>query len=399
MNTRTFFSFLITGTLLLVPVVTSAATAKFEVTGWMPYWRGATSTNDVLPHINDMTEVNPFVYTIKSNGTLLDNGNLSAEPWASFINTAKADKVRVIPTIMTSDGTLLHTLINTKAHRDSFASNIVQTVNAGGFDGIDIDFEGKHAEDKDNFSLFLQNLYQRMGSKWVMCTIEARTPLADRYAGTDIPPDASIYSNDFAKINKYCDRVRIMTYDQQGVDLTLSNKAASSSLLYAPIADPAWVEKVVNLTAQQVSRNKILIGIPTYGYEYEVTVYANNQYMYDILWTFNPGYATQIALQYGITPTRNSAGEMNFTYVSNDNAPPATSVIPNSALLASAAASMYATQYNSHLSFRMIDWPDAQTVQDKINLAKKLGVRGISIFKLDGGEDQGLWTVLDNNKK
>jgi spore germination protein len=196
MNTRTFFSFLITGTLLLVPVVTSAATAKFEVTGWMPYWRGATSTNDVLPHINDMTEVNPFVYTIKSNGTLLDNGNLSAEPWASFINTAKADKVRVIPTIMTSDGTLLHTLINTKAHRDSFASNIVQTVNAGGFDGIDIDFEGKHAEDKDNFSLFLQNLYQRMGSKWVMCTIEARTPLADRYAGTDIPPDASIYSND-----------------------------------------------------------------------------------------------------------------------------------------------------------------------------------------------------------
>jgi spore germination protein YaaH len=200
-------------------------------------------------------------------------------------------------------------------------------------------------------------------------------------------------------INKYCDRVRIMTYDQQGVDLTLSNKAASSSLLYAPIADPAWVEKVVNLTAQQVSRNKILIGIPTYGYEYEVTVYANNQYMYDILWTFNPGYATQIALQYGITPTRNSAGEMNFTYVSNDNAPPATSVIPNSALLASAAASMYATQYNSHLSFRMIDWPDAQTVQDKINLAKKLGVRGISIFKLDGGEDQGLWTVLDNNKK
>ncbi|MDB5187556.1 MAG: hypothetical protein JWO50_76 [Candidatus Kaiserbacteria bacterium] len=399
MNTRTLFSIVITGALLITPVITSAATSKFEVTGWMPYWRGATSTNDVLPHITAMTEVNPFVYTIKSNGTLLDNGNLSAEPWASFIATAKADKVRVIPTIMTSDGTLLHTLINTKAHRDSFAANIVQAVKAGGFDGIDIDFEGKHAEDKDNFSLFLQNLYQRMGPKWVMCTIEARTPLQDRYAGTDIPPDASIYSNDFAKINQYCDRVRIMTYDQQGVDLTLANQAASSSLIYAPVADPAWVEKVVNLTAQQVARNKILIGVPTYGYEYDVTAYANNQYIYDILWTFNPGYATQIALQYGVTPTRNSAGEMNFTYVSNDNAPPATSVTPNSAMLASAAASLYATQYNSHLNFRLIDWPDAQTVQDKINLAKKLGIRGISIFKLDGGEDQGMWTVLENNKK
>ena len=401
MNTRSIASLFAAGALLLLPVITSAATPKFEVTGWMPYWRGATSTNDVLPHLADMTEVNPFVYTIKSDGTLRDNADLASEPWASFIANAKAQKVRVIPTIMTGDAGLLHNLINTKAHRDAFAAKIVSTVKAGGFDGIDIDFEGKHAEDKDNFSLFLQNLYQRMGTKWVMCTIEARTPVEDRYAGTDIPPNAGMYSNDFTKINKYCDRVRIMAYDQQGVDLALANQAASSSQIYAPVADPAWVEKVVNLTAKQVARNKILIGVPTYGYEYEVTAYANNQYMYDILWTFNPGYASQIALQYNVTPTRNSAGEMNFTYVSNDSTPPATttsSMAPSSAMVASAAASMFATQYNSHLSFRLIDWPDAQSIQDKINLAKKLGVRGISIFKLDGGEDPGLWTVLHNNK-
>jgi peptidoglycan hydrolase-like protein with peptidoglycan-binding domain len=45
-----------------------------------------------------------------------------------------------------------------------------------------------------------------------------------------------------------------------------------------------------------------------------------------------------------------------------------------------------------------MDWPDAQSVQSKIDLAKRLGVRGISIFKLDGGQDPGIWKVLDGVK-
>jgi hypothetical protein len=67
---------------------------------------------------------------------------------------------------------------------------------------------------------------------------------------------------------------------------------------------------------------------------------------------------------------------------------------PNSAFLAAIAASTYATQYNSHLTFRLVDWPDAQSIAGKIELAQILGVRGVSIFKLDGGEDQTIWSVL-----
>lgn len=412
MNRKTLYSLIVISALIYSPVTVLASTTKtsFEVSGWMPYWRGATSTRDVLPRLADLTEVNPFVYTVKNDGTLRDNGPLNTEPWASFITSAKAQKVRVIPTIMMSNGDTIHALIDTKRHRDAFAKNITQTVKDGGFDGIDIDLESKHAEDKDNFSKFLQNLYQRLGNKLLMCTIEARTPTADRYAGTDIPPDAELYANDLTKINQYCDRVRIMTYDQQGIDLNLANGAASSSELYAPVADPAWVEKVVALMSKQIVKRKITIGIPTYGYEYAVTAYANNQYTYDILWTFNPGYATQVAAQYGITAKRNSAGEMHFSYIPNVS----TSTIPldmatsstvsllnisSSALVASVAASTYATQSNSHTSFRLIDWPDAQSLQQKIDLAKRLGIRGISIFKLDGGEDPEMWTVLHDARK
>ena len=380
----------------LAPVSASAAT-KFEVSGWIPYWRTATGTADVLPHLDKLTEVNPFVYTLKSDGTFLDNGKLDQEPWKSFIAAAKAKKVRVIPTIMTSNGELLHQLLSNTSSRIALEDRITKLVKDNNFDGIDIDFEGKYAEDKAYFATFLKGLYQRMGNKWVMCTIESRTPLESRYYGTDIPADASVYANDFKAINKYCDRVRIMAYDQQGIDQRLAAQAASSSLLYAPVADPAWVEKVVKLVSKDIKKSKLVIGVPTYGYEYEVTVYAQNQYAYKILWTFNPGYAWPLAAQYGVTPSRNTAGEMFFTYT--PTTPPSAPVSGTSALLAATAASVYADTYNSHLTFNLVDWPDAASIAQKIALAKKLGVRGIAIFKLDGGQDPNIWNVLKGVKQ
>ena len=72
---------------------------------------------------------------------------------------------------------------------------------------------------------------------------------------------------------------------------------------------------------------------------------------------------------------------------------------PASGLVAAAAASLYATTYNSHLSFNMLDWSDAQSVADKVALAKALGVRGVAIFEFDGGEDPNIWATLLGVKK
>lgn len=386
--------------MFLTPISADAAqSGKFEVSGWIPYWRAATGTADVLPNLDKLTEVNPFVYTIKSDGTLVDNGSLDAEPWLILRAEAKKRNIRFIPTVMTSNTELLHTLLSNTKSRIALEDTIANLVKEKGFDGIDIDFEGKKAEDKKYFSTFLKGLYQRMGNKWVMCTIESRTPLEARYYGTTIPADASIYANDFKEINKYCDRVRIMAYDQQGIDQQLAQTAASSSQLYAPVADPAWVEKVINLVAKDIKKSKIMIGVPTYGYEYDVTAYAGSDYMYDILWSFNPGYALPLAQQYGITPQRNSTGEMYFTYVPASTSSAPLSLGPNSAPLAALAAVAYADTYNSHLNFRMLVWPDAHSLQTKIDLAKKLGVRGVSIFKLDGGQDPNMWATLTGVKK
>ncbi len=385
-------------------VVAPAATTKLEVSGWLPYWRAATSSADVLPHLNQLTEINPFGYTVKSDGTLYDAGNLNSatSSYATVIAAARTQHVRVIPTVMWSNTDAIHAVLSSPTLRAQHVAAIVAMVNQNNFDGVDIDYEGKKASDKDAYSAFLKQLYTAMGNKWVMCTIESRTPPAD--LNTTTPIDQFQYANDLPLINKYCDRVRIMTYDQESVDKTLN--AAAGTSIYAPVADPAWISKVITLMEKDISPKKIEMGVATYGYEYDITPYANNSgYMYDLLWSFNPKYATQIANSLGITPQRNAAGEMAFTYTPTttpatlpSGTSPATSTTANQTasvgnqLVATAQA---ATNSNALPgTIRYMTWSDATAIAQKVALAKKLGIRGIAIFKLDGGEDQGIWNIL-----
>ncbi len=372
-----------------LPNAASAAPLKstLEVGGWIPYWREATGTADVLPHLSDLTTIHPFGYTLTQDGIVYDALSVNDPPWPAFIAAAHKAKVRVIPTVMSGDGALLQTILSNTASRIKLEDDITALVMQNNFDGIDIDFEAKLVETKPYFSTFLKGLYQRMGSKWVYCTIESRTPVSSRYPNGNAPADATDYANDYVAINKYCDRVQIMAYDQGQVDqaLDLANPGP-----YAPVSDPAWAEKLVTLAAQTISKKKIILGIPTYGYEWAVTPQTGNTFSYSMLWAFNPGYALTTAAQLGITPMRNSAGEMSFSYTpATATGTPLTlgGVPAGTAGVGPALAQMQ--------PFNLVWWSDWYSVWQKIQLAKKLGIRGVTIFKFDGGEDPGIWNILD----
>ena len=398
--------FLLAGLGAFAPSADAATTlsaTKLEISGWIPYWRKATGTVDVLPNIATLKEVNPFGYTVKNDGTLFDAAKMSEEPWVSLRAAAKANKVRFIPTVMWSNGAAIHEILSNTTKRIALEDEITALVKEKGFDGIEIDFEGKYAETKPYFATFLKGLYQRMGPKWVMCAIEARTPISSRYDGTP-PADATTYANDFVAINKYCDRVKIMAYDQGTIDVVL-NKARAAP--YIPVSDPAWVEKVIELTAQTISKKKIVIGVPTYGFEYQTKALSESGYRYDREWALNPGYATALAKSLGITPIRNSSGELSFIYKSSDQTAAAVTAassgsatetnsaqITNDTNLATSLYSQAALASSVQPPFNIVWWSDAQAIQQKIDLAKRLGVRGVAVFKLDGGQDPALWGVL-----
>ncbi|MBI3631144.1 MAG: hypothetical protein HY221_02300, partial [Candidatus Sungbacteria bacterium] len=49
-----------------------SADAGLEISGWIPYWRTATGTADVVPHMARFKEISPFGYTVMHDGTLAD---------------------------------------------------------------------------------------------------------------------------------------------------------------------------------------------------------------------------------------------------------------------------------------------------------------------------------------
>ncbi len=371
--------------------------SPLEFSGWIPYWRTATGTQDVLPHLSQLTSVMPFGYTMKNDGTLADTARLTEEPWTSFIAEAKRNHVRVVPSVMWGNGDSIHRILSNAKTRIALEDEIAYVVKKNNFDGIDIDFEAKKHETVDYFSTFLKGLRQRMGNKWIYCTIEARMPITDRYLpGQIVPPDAMDYANDYKALNKYCDRVEVMAYDQ-GIISRKLNKARMAP--YAPVADAAWVESLVTLAMKDIDKKKIIIGVPTYGYEYLVTPVPGDGYKYKVLWPFNYKYATEIATKLGITPVRTSANEVGFSYnpALLEAAPPANGDITQAQHIVSTTetvAENAALSTNGQQPFNFLSWSDATAVADKVALARKLGVRGVAVFKFDGGEDQKIWDVL-----
>jgi spore germination protein YaaH len=375
-------------------------TPSLEISAWIPYWRQATGTTEAIAHIASFKEISPFGYTVKLDGTLFDAMKINQDPWPALIADAKSHKVKVIPTVMWSNADTIDAILRNPKTRAAHVKAIVAMVKSNNFDGVDIDYEGKKAETEKYFSLFLHDLWYAIGNKVVSCTIEARTPLTSRF---DVVPTDVQYANDYTAINKYCDRVRIMTYDQGTVDLRLNETAQGP---YSPVADTQWVEKVIKLAEQTISKKKIVIGVATYGYAYDVQPLQGGGYVYDRITTFDPNYALAIASQFNIIPQRNSAGELSFTYMptstpsiisSNSSATTSASLDTSTFTQTSVTNSLGSTTLSNVSTappLRMLWWSDASAIKDKITLAKKLGVRGIVIFKLDGGADPGLWNVL-----
>ena len=97
---------------------------------------------------------------------------------------------------------------------------------------------------------------------------------------------------------------------------------------------------------------------------------------------------------YGITPYRTPWGEMAFSYAPAATSTISTSTVGTLGVATAYAAADFAQTFNSNLNFRLMVWPDAESVRQKVALAKKPGMRGVSIFKIDGGEDPNIWSVL-----
>ncbi|MEI7750358.1 MAG: glycosyl hydrolase family 18 protein, partial [Candidatus Moraniibacteriota bacterium] len=336
---------------------------KFFVSGWLPYWAKEAGAASLRGNMNTFTEINPFAYGVNVDGTLVDTMQLGMAPWPELIADADRADVRIVPTILWGDAVAMHRIFSDETLSDRHIASIVAMLDYHGFSGVDIDYEGKDIADRDGFSSFLTKLHEKLsadGGKTLNCTVEARTQ--------DTPPDgftgtrAMSYANDYAVLDRVCDTVRVMAYDQVLQVHRANTFTASNPIPTAPNADSRWAEEVVRYALRYVSPDKLILGVPTYGWEFRVEKISDG-YRYARVKSISYPDAIVEARSADITPTRTEGGELSFTYQASDG---------------------------THI----VTVDDAESVRNKIDIAKKLHLKGISLFKIDGLTDPKLFDVL-----
>lgn len=376
--------------LISIPMSASA----MEVGAWVPWFGGDAGVKDAISHIDKIDVVYPFVYEIAEDGAVVNRTNFDDGHWEELFSKAKEREVKVIPTLAWFDGEQINTVLSDKTARKHHIDAIVSMVESNNFDGVNIDYEQKKSETKNDFSAFLKELDDELGDKMLTCAIEARTPPESLYK--EVPKDIK-YSNDYKAINKYCDTVEIMAYDQQRADIKLNDERRG--VPYEPVADKAWVEKVVNLALKDIDKKKILLGVPTYGRAWDVTVSPEWYRDYTRVASLNQPRILELAKKYKSKIGRTAGGEAVISYFPEDSAfkklnkfkaPKGTP----KGFEAAAKALAYATEKNTEVSVRFVTWSDATAIKDKFSLISKYKLKGAAIFKVDGEEDPKIWSLI-----
>ncbi len=367
----------------------ASAAAKLQVGAWLPYWQSNAGAEDIALHLAKYNEISPFSYEINSQGLITDPLQIANGNWDLYFSALRDMHVKIIPTIAYFDAQGIYTMLSNAKTRQSTEDTIAQLVRGYGFDGIDIDFEGMSPATRPYYSLFIQGLAMRLHphGEMLTCTVVPRTPPSSLYVN---PPANIVYPENYPVLNRYCDEVRIMAYDQEGVDLKLDASKGSDGTLYGPVADPAWVKKLIQYAVQYISPKKIMLGIPTYGYEYEVS-WADGVTTYQRVRAFDFFNAMDRANAMGIVPVRNNAGELSFTFQSS-------TYFQQPAILrytiASTEPAVLKDQSSTALTTFFVSFPDATSIMQKVDLAKQYGLRGVMFFKADGQMDPAIWSQL-----
>ncbi len=348
----------------LFPIFAFASTLNtFSVASWIPYWSQDLGIPTLQANLSKFSIITPFAYEVDSNAHLVDKLKISKGDWNTVFSSARSQNIKIVPSILWTAKNQMHNVFSDSTLRTAHEDEVVSMVTANNFDGVEIDYEGKHDTDKDIFSTFITELSNKLRSKnkILVCTVEAR--MYD-VALLSVPLNKKFpWANDWSVMNNYCDQVRIMAYDEYSA-VYQSNKFSTTTPLYNSVSN-ASLDYVKNISAYAVTRidpKKIILGIPSYGYDF---TYTTKKGVRNVERFGAKSYirALTVSKLYNATIKDTIGGEKYFTYTAKGK--------------------------NHYVVFE-----DASTIQARFTLAKNLGLGGVALFKVDGLEDPKMWENL-----
>lgn len=235
------------GQVLVIPERTSKL-GTIEVNG---YTFPNTSMEVIRKTLPYLTYLSIFSYEVNPDGTLR---TINDEPLIRAARQARVAPLMVITNMEAGGGfssDVARSILRNEGNQDRLINNVINNLKSKNYYGLDIDFEYIYPEDREYYNRFLRKVVSRLKPLGYTVT----TALAPK---TSAEQKGVLYeAHDYPVHGALTNHVILMTYEW---GFTYSPPQA-----VAPINE---VRKVLNYAVTAIPRNKILMGIPNYGYDW-----------------------------------------------------------------------------------------------------------------------------------
>ncbi len=208
--------------------------------------------DNTLPYLS---ELSIFSYGFTTEGELIPP--ILDDEWMieRALNTSTLPILTLTP--FGSDGnfdnTLINAIVNDIESRDRLIENLITVMQEKSYGGLDIDFEFIKAEDRDAFTEFVRACAERMHEAGFQVSVALAPKTSAMQKGL-------LYEGkDYRALGEAADHVLVMTYEW--------------GYTYGPpmaVAPLNMVRNVLEYAITEIPPGKISMGIPNYGYDWEL---------------------------------------------------------------------------------------------------------------------------------
>jgi spore germination protein len=304
---------------------------------------GAASQAEVRSIAPYLTYITPFSYSVTSTGgitPLQDTGILQAA------RPSRTSPLMGITNFLNNDfnSDLIKTILESEPLQDSVLANIENTMSSKGYSGVNFDFEYVYPENREDYNNFLR----RAAARLKPLGFSISTAVAPKYR--EDQPGLLYEAHDYKAHGEIVDFVVVMTYEW--------GWSGGRAMAIAPLDE---VRKVLDYTVTAIPREKIMMGIPTYGRD----------------WTL-PFVQGSFAKTLSPVAAVNLAAQMNVSIQYDE-----------------ADASPWYRYIDANGKEHEVWFEDARSVKAKYETAKEYNLRGVSFWVLGIPFPQNWYVVRD----
>ena len=297
----------------------------------------APASNAALAHVaGHLQIVAADLFGVDANGTV--TGRIPAR----LVNLTTKDHIQLLVTVSNYgahgfDAAIAHAILTPGAAQTKAISGMVEAAKTHA--GLNLDVENVHRSDRAAYTAFAQTLAAALHAHGLTETLSV--PAETR----DDPNDGWTGAYDFAALGRSADLLQVMTYDENG-----------PWGAPGPVAGLDWVTACINFAATVVPLAKISMGVPAYGYDWNLSHGGGAATAYNAV--------PALIAQTGATPhwDRSSSSPW-FTYTARNG--------------------------TSHVVW----YENAQSIGLKAGFAASSAVGGVSVFAL-GDDDSDFWSAI-----